>query len=85
MARRGELRTIFCQRQEGCEEFIVLWIKEGCNFTGRRVAEAQAARLAFSRPSGALGKRNFGTTWPNEILFHDFNSSTLGMVLFALL
>jgi hypothetical protein len=59
MARRGELRTIFCRRQEGCEEFIVVWIKEGCSFSGRRVAEAQAARLAFSRPTGALGKRNF--------------------------
>jgi hypothetical protein len=77
MARREELRTIFCRRQEGCEEFIVVWIKESCSFSRRRrVAEAQAARLAFSRPSGALGKRNFGTTRPNEILFCGFNFYT---------
>jgi hypothetical protein len=46
MARREELRTIFCRRQEGCEEFIVVWIKEswlprpklrGWRFLGRVV------------------------------------------------
>lgn len=69
IAEREELRTVFCT-QEGCDDFIVAWINE---LSGRRVTEAQAARLQLSRPA-VKGKRNFVLLEPKKKFFNPYSS-----------
>jgi hypothetical protein len=49
----------FLAGRKFCEEFIVAWINKKKAFAGQEVAEAQAARLQFSRPDVIWGSGTF--------------------------